>query len=144
MLKRVLRVASAVFIIGIFSVSYIFRKDWEIMVIGYPLGPIRELNTTDPSFPLFVFVKLSRYMINEFCAWCLLLLCFPQKSTLALAINILALRLGLILPIYWVIRNVEISHLSFAKSFLHGLSLNPILMIALIPALWIQHNSVKV
>lgn len=144
MVKRFLRMIAIAAVLSLFSAFYILKKDWELLIVGKTLGPFSDLNPNDPSFYWYCAVKLSKYLVYDFCAWALLLLILPDLRTLRLGAQIMLIRLFVLVPVYWYSKSIFEAELTFISSFLHTISFNPILIMGLIPALWIEHKSSKV
>lgn len=109
-------------------------------MVGFELGPFRDLDTKASQYYYYVFVKLSKYIAYEVLTWAILLLAYPRKDLLHMIGLISLFRLVLLIPLYAVFRNTLGVEWQLLKAFIHNLAMNPILPALLLPAYWLQEN----
>ena len=115
-------------------VIYIFQKfDYLNSITG-------NSSSFHPDF-VFVFNRLSRFLINDLLAILLIYSVFWNKRYVYLGLLITLFELLIILPVYFYFKlslegNSEIS--SPLLSFLHRITIHPILILLLIPGIYLQ------
>lgn len=112
---------------------YVFQKN--IMGIFDP--------TMGPGFSTFLVKKTVRFLVNDFLMIGIIYGLFNKKEFVHLALLVQLLGLVFLLLPYLILKYNMGAYNGPLISFLHRLVLNPLLLILLIPALYLQQQKEK-
>lgn len=91
----------------------------------------------------FVTNRTLRFMVNDLLSLLLIYGLFPQRKYVLFAVGVQVFGLVFILLPYFIIKFQYPAYNGPLISFLHRLVLNPLLMLLLIPAFYLQHEKAE-
>lgn len=122
--------------VGVLFISYHYKtenyaafltdKAWKLSLDGQPL----ESNWA------FVLNKLMRFLLNDFVTIGLIQLLFQKLAYTKFAFGVMVFSLLVLLPLFFLAN--ALSWPSTFVSMLHRLTMNPVLLMLLIPAFYFQ------
>jgi len=129
-------------VIGILGLAamYLFKGElfydpWEDFVPQL-LAPYPDIDNTW----LYIGGKYLRFFINDFCMFLIVYTLFPLSSTMRLGIIVFLFGALLLLPVYLILALNPGDFTVHYIPHLHRITMNPVLMLLLIPAIYLQRR----
>ena len=123
------------------AVAYLFQHSfnpWKLLHGESPWGLDQDLGIVVRQPAEFVLVKVMRYLINDMGAMAIIYGLFGAGRYLKFSVWVMLFGGLVLLPLYLVLKIYEGPGMSAILQQLHRLTVNPVLMLVLIPAFYYQ------
>lgn len=119
------------------AAAYLFQREWAAW-FGLTDGDLSK--SFSSNLGGLIGCKYSRYLWNDL--WCMILIntLFPSKTAWKSALYLMLFGLFVLIPLYFILLASKVDYLQNWLSHLHRITVNPVLMFLLIPALWLQEK----
>ena len=136
-LERQARMRLITFVIGLVGLlgiyllkGELFYDPWEDFVPQH-YAPYPEISNTW----LYIAGKYLRFFLNDLCMFLIVYTLFPLRSTTRLGIIVFLFGALVLLPAYLILALNPGAHTVHYIQHLHRITMNPVLMLLLIPAI---------
>ena len=113
------------------------RKLFYVLPFQIELGPQVYDREAIDTFP-FILSKVIRFVLNDFFAILIINALFPERKYLTFAVWVFFIGFLLLLPLYLVLFLGYFNESFTYINHIHRLVMNPVLMMILIPAFYLQ------
>lgn len=124
-------------ILGLMLVYVLQRKLFYVLPFQIELGPQVYDREVIDTFP-FIISKVIRFVLNDFFAILIINALFPERKYLTFAVWVFFIGFLLLLPLYLVLFLGYFNESFTYINHIHRLVMNPVLMMILIPAFYLQ------
>ncbi len=126
-------------ILGLVSVYVLQRKLFYVLPFQIELGPqVYDRDSIDTWS--FILSKVIRFVLNDFFAILIINALFPAKKYLRFAVLVFFLGFLILLPAYLILFLGYFEESFTYINHIHRLVMNPVLMMILIPAFYLQQS----
>ncbi len=124
-------------ILGLMLVYVLQRKLFYVLPFQIELGPQVYDREAIDTFS-FILSKVIRFVLNDFFAILIINALFPERKYLTFAVWVFFIGFLLLLPLYLVLFLGYFNESFTYINHIHRLVMNPVLMMILIPAFYLQ------